>query len=92
MKTKYLLLLMLPLMVSCLQEDELKKPFVSNTPAVLNDGWNISSPENEGINSQRLAKIYADFHTDQDIWQARSLLVFRNGKLVAESYTKDDSD
>lgn len=92
MKTKYLLLLILPLMVSCLQEDELKKPFVSNTPAILNDGWTISSPENERIDAQKLAKIYADFHADQDIWQARSLLVFRNGKLVAESYTKDDSD
>jgi CubicO group peptidase (beta-lactamase class C family) len=80
------------LIVSCLQEDELKKPFVSNTPAVLNDGWTISSPENEGIDAQKLEKIYADFHADMDIWQARSLLVFRNGKLVAESYTKDDSD
>jgi CubicO group peptidase (beta-lactamase class C family) len=92
MKTKYLFFLMLPLLVSCLQEDELKKPFVSNTPAVLNDGWTISSPENEGIDSKKLEEIYTDFHAAQDIWQARSLLVFRNGKLVTESYTKDDSD
>jgi CubicO group peptidase (beta-lactamase class C family) len=92
MKTKYLLLLMLQLLISCLQEDELKKPFVSNTPVVLNDGWTISSPENEGIDSQKLEEIYAGFHTDQEIWQVRSLLVFRNGKLVSESYTKDDSD
>ena len=92
MKTKYLVLLLLPLLVSCLQEDELKRPFASNTPAVLNDGWTISSPENEGIDAQKLDDIYEDFHADMDIWQARSLLVFRNGKLVAESYTKDDTD
>jgi hypothetical protein len=75
-------------MVSCLQEDELKKPFVSNAPAILNDGWTISSPENERIDAQKLAKIYADFHADQDIWQARSLMVFRNGKLLQKATPK----
>ena len=39
-----------------------------------------------------LTEIYKDFHADENIWQVRSLLVFRNGKLVAESYTKDDND
>jgi len=92
MKTKYMLLLSVFLFSSCLQEDELKKPFISYTPTILNDGWIISNPESEGIDSQKLSEIYADFHAAQDIWQARSLLVFRNGKLVAESYTKDDSD
>ena len=92
MKTKYLLLLIIASLSSCLQEDELKKPFVLNTPPELHDGWILSSPENEGIDPQKLEEIYAGFHADQDIWQARSLLVFRNGKLVAESYTKDDSD
>lgn len=93
MKKKYILILILiPVFNSCMQEDELKKPFISNIPSSLNDGWNISSPENEGIDAQKLEEIYADFHADQDIWQARSLLVFRNGKLVAESYTKDDTD
>lgn len=92
MKTKYLLILIIPLFVSCLQEDELKRPFVSYTPTSLNDGWHISMPENEGINPQKLTSVYKEFHADMDIWQARSLLVFKNGKLVAESYTKDDAD
>lgn len=93
MKKKYFLtLIIIPVLSSCLQEDELKKPFVSNTPNELHDGWNLSSPENEGIDARKLEEIYTDFHNDQDIWQARSLLVFRNGNLVAESYTKDDFD
>jgi CubicO group peptidase (beta-lactamase class C family) len=92
MKIKFLLLLIFPMLASCLREDELKKPFVSYRPAILNDGWNISAPENEGIDAEKLEKIYTDYHADMDIWQARSLLVFRNGKLVAESYTKDDAD
>ncbi len=92
MKAKYGLILFLLFLTSCLFEDELKKPFVSYYPMELNDGWNLSTPENEGIDAQILSQIYADFHADQDIWQARSLLVFRNGKLIAESYTKDDND
>jgi len=83
---------MIPLCVACLQEDELKKPFISYKPAILNDGWDASTPENEGIDAVKLKKVFEDYHDDMDIWQARSLLVFRNGKLVAESYTKDDSD
>lgn len=92
MKTRILILLIIPLLVSCLQEDELKRPFISYVPATLNDGWIITTPENEGINPQKLTAIFRNFHADMDIWQVRSLLVFRNGKLVAESYTKDDAD
>ncbi len=92
MKTAYLLLPLILILSSCLKEDEPKKPFVSFAPAALNDGWNISTPVYEGIDSQELLKIYQDFHTDKQTWQVRSLLVFKNGKLIAESYTKDDSD
>jgi CubicO group peptidase (beta-lactamase class C family) len=58
----------------------------------MNDGWQISDPTAENIDPAALADIYKDFHADESIWQVRSLLVFRNGKLVAESYTKDDND
>jgi CubicO group peptidase (beta-lactamase class C family) len=92
MKSLYLFLPLILLLTSCVKEDDLKKPFISFTPEELNDGWNISSPENEGVDSLQLSEIYREFHARQDIWQARSLLVFRNGKLVAESYTKEDAD
>lgn len=77
---------------SCLREDDLKKPFVSYKPVKLNDGWDISSPQAEGMNASALQKVYKKFHEDESLWQVRSLLVFRNGKLIAESYTKDDND
>jgi hypothetical protein len=88
----YFFVVFLTLFTSCLKEDELKMPFKSFTPIVRNDGWEISSPELENMDFDGLSKIYKDFHEDEDSWQARSLLVFRNGKLVAESYTKDTSD
>lgn len=78
--------------VSCLKEDELKKPFVTYLPKQLNDGWLVSTPEAENIDAEALTEIFQDYHTDNQLWQVRSLLVFRNGNLVAESYTKDDED
>ncbi len=80
------------LLSACLSEDEIKKPFVTYVPPALNDGWEISTPAAEQMDESKLKAIYEDFHNDKDTWQVRSLLVFRNGKLVAESYTKDDLD
>ncbi len=76
----------------CLTEPDLKMPFRNFTPENLNDGWEISTPSAEGIDSLGMLSVFQDFHNDEDVWQVRSLSVFRNGKLVAESYTKDNSD
>ncbi len=80
------------LLVSCLPEDALKTSFASYRPAAMNDGWAISTPSAEAIDSTTLSEIYRQFHSDATLWQVRSLLVFRNGNLVAESYTKDPAD
>lgn len=77
---------------SCLKEDELKLPFTTYSPHELTDGWAVSTPENESMDGTVLKDIYQDFHQNKDLWQVRSLLVFRNNKLVAESYTKDIDD
>lgn len=92
MRKTSLFLFLLLLFTSCLKEDDLKKPFRSFVPKRMQDGWEVSSPSEQGIDSAELTAIYKDFHSDDNIWQARSLLVFRNGKLVAESYTKDNND
>jgi CubicO group peptidase (beta-lactamase class C family) len=92
MKNSIIFIAILFLLTSCLQEDEYKKPFVSFVPEQISDGWQISSPDAENMDVEGLKAIYKDFHADKTIWQVRSLLVFRNGKLVAESYTKDNSD
>ncbi len=58
----------------------------------IGDGWVLSNPSAENIDSLALDKIYKDIYADDDIWMTKSMLVFRNGKLVAESYLKDDID
>jgi CubicO group peptidase (beta-lactamase class C family) len=77
---------------SCLKDDPLKIPFQSFSPAHLGDGWEIAEPAEAGIDGEALKEVYKYVHEDDNVWQIRSLLVFRNNKLVAESYMKDRND
>jgi len=92
MKKNFIYLLLLLLVSGCLKNDELNKAFESFTPKEINDGLNISNPSAENIDSNALINIYRSVYEDDNLWSLRSLLVFRNGKLVSESYMKDDND
>jgi CubicO group peptidase (beta-lactamase class C family) len=76
----------------CLREDDMKKPYDGFSPVDISDGWDISSPAAEQIDSLALDRVYKDVYKDDNTWGMKSLLVFRNGKLVAESYLKDEAD
>jgi CubicO group peptidase (beta-lactamase class C family) len=76
----------------CFKDDELNLPYISYEPKNINDGLIISSPINEQVDSQLLNEIYAEVYNDENLWSLRSLLVFRNGKLISESYLKDEKD
>jgi hypothetical protein len=84
-------LLIFILNTSCLSEDSLKLPFNGFTPKDISDGWTISGPAAENIDDSRLTGIFENLH-ENDIWQIKSFLVFRNGNLVAESYMKDRNE
>lgn len=92
MKTHCLLLGCLWLLCSsCLKEDQ-KIPFTTNEPIILDDGWSVSSPSREGMDESALSRLYDSIHSDEGLWQIRSLLVFKNDKLIAESYMRDPRD
>ncbi len=74
-----------------LPDDSLKIPF-NNTPARLDDGWRIATPESQGFDPVRLGQAYELFFSEDDYVPARSLLVVRNGYLVAEGYCRDLDD
>jgi CubicO group peptidase (beta-lactamase class C family) len=76
----------------CLVDDELNLPFDSYTPAELSDGLIISSPADENMDPVILEEIYKSVYTDDNLWSLRSLLVFKNGRLVSEAYLKDKGD
>jgi len=80
------------ILASCLKDDTMKIPFQSYSPQSLGDGWEVAEPSKVGIDEEALKDIYRYVHEDDNLWQIRSLLVFRNNKLVAESYMKDPND
>jgi CubicO group peptidase (beta-lactamase class C family) len=80
------------ILASCLKDDPIKVPFQSYIPASLGDGWEIAEPATENIDGEALKEVYRYVHDEKNVWQIRSLLVFRNNKLVAESYMKDPND
>jgi CubicO group peptidase (beta-lactamase class C family) len=77
---------------SCLKDDELNLSFDSYEPINIEDGLVLSNPEDENMDSGLLTDTYRTVYEDDNLWSLRSLLVFRNGKLVAETYLKDKSD
>ena len=92
-QTKYLVCLLLILaMTSCLKDESFKLTYEGFQPISRNDGWNISSPENENMNRSLLDAAYKLMYEDNRFMMARSLLVIRNGKLVAEAYPHDKND
>jgi CubicO group peptidase (beta-lactamase class C family) len=81
----------LALLTGCLKED-LKQHYKGFEPVDIDDGWSLSTPSAEQIDSLALDQVYRYLYENDDYWMTKSLLVFRNGKLVAESYLKDDED
>ncbi len=87
-----LALLALIYATGCLKEGKMKKPYKGFTPHSYADGWATSSPSAEKMDSASLERIYEDVIADDGTWMMKSLLVFRNKKLIAESYFKDEAD
>jgi CubicO group peptidase (beta-lactamase class C family) len=64
----------------------------SNVPEQLNDGWEVASPEEVGIDPEILDEVHADFASEDRYFNAKSLLVVKNGKLVFEAYCRNADD
>lgn len=88
----FFFIMLLFLFSSCLKDDDLNLPYVSYKPVDIGDGLELSSPADEQMDSVALDAVYKEVYTDDNFWSLRSLLVFRNGKLVSEAYLKSESD
>lgn len=92
---KKILTFIFPFMVllsSCLREEDATLPFETLVPRQLNDSWTVTTPESAGFDAEALTRVFEDFHSDRKMWQPRSLIVIKDGRLVAETYTKDRND
>ena len=76
-------------MQSCLKDEPLKLSYNGFQPLVIGDGWQVSTPAEENMNEDFLDIAYQLIYNNERYVMARSLLVLRNGKIVAESYPHD---
>jgi len=84
-------LLCILLFNSCVGEGPLKLKY-NVIPAELDDDWQISPPELEGIDSEAIKSVYQAFFSNTHFLNGISLLVIRNGHLVAEGYARNKRD
>jgi len=80
------------ILCSCIKEGPLKRTYEGFSPGDIADGWSIAVPSQVQIDSMALDGIYRDLYVAEENWMVKSLLVFRNGKLISEAYFKTDSD
>jgi CubicO group peptidase (beta-lactamase class C family) len=77
---------------SCMEDQKSKLDFSNYNPREVNDGWLLSSPENEKMDKKLIDSAYNLVYRDDRFVMARSLIIIRNGKIVAESYINNPSD
>ena len=50
--------------LSCLTDPDIKLKFESYIPEQLNDGWEISTPQAEGFDFNKIDRIYVDLFSE----------------------------
>ena len=76
----------------CIQDDHLNARISVIDPVEIVDGTLISTVQAENVDAPSMVDIYSDALNDEDLWSMKSLLVYRNNKLITEAYPRDRSD
>jgi hypothetical protein len=79
-------------MPSCLKDEPVKLEYNGFQPLVISDDWQLSTPSEQNMNEDLLHTAYQLIYTNERYVMARSLLVIRNGKIVAEAYPNNPDD
>jgi CubicO group peptidase (beta-lactamase class C family) len=79
------------ILVSCLKDEPFKLPYQGFQPVETGDGWIISSPGLEDMDSLKLDQVYRYIYRENQFMLVSSMIIIRNGKIVAEAYPRDPS-
>jgi len=90
-RSTFLCCLLLTL-TGCIADKNLKLPYSGFNPSQLNDGWVISTPNDQGLDEIKLEQIYRTLFDEAEFTSIRSLLLVRHGNLVGEAYFRDTTD
>lgn len=87
-----LIITILVLLVSCLKDDELKLKTIKYQPVELNDGWGLSPASSVNFNMDILDELMDSIYSEDHFLQIHSMVIVKDGKLVAEAYPRTLSD
>lgn len=96
MKTKILsavkLIMLIVILSSCMEDEPFKLPYTGFEPREINDGWIISTPEAENVSRSILENVFDVVYGENRFRLIRSVIIIRNGKIIAEVYPHDPDD
>ena len=75
----------------CLPQGQLKIPY-NRTPRQQADGWPIAAPDTQGVDNAAVDAAYKQAFSPDKLPGIVSLVVSRNGVLIAEGYMRDVND
>jgi CubicO group peptidase (beta-lactamase class C family) len=88
MKQLTLILLSLFLLSSCLKDEDLKLKTVTYLPSEQNDGWILNPVSSENFNMDIFNEVMDAVYSNDDFLLVRSLVIVKDGKLMAETYPR----
>jgi len=93
MKIKiYTLILLLGFLAACMEDEPFKLSYAGFEPREINDGWLLSTPEKENVDRLKLERVFNTFYNENRFRLFRSLIIVRNGRIIAEVYPHDPND
>jgi len=92
MKRIILIPVLLFILSSCLKDEDMKLKTVTYLPSELNDGWTINPVSSEIFNMDRFNEVMNAVYSNDDFLLIRSLVIVKDGKLIAESYPRTLTD
>lgn len=92
MKQLTLIFLSLFLLSSCLKDEDLKLKTVEYQPAELNDGWILNPVTSENFKMDIFNEVMNAVYSNDDFLLVRSLVIVKDGKLMAEAYPRTKAD
>jgi CubicO group peptidase (beta-lactamase class C family) len=75
-----------------MDDEPFKIEYEGFTPREINDGWLISTPENESVDRAKLERVFNVVYREERFRLIRSVIIVRNGKIIAEAYPHDPND
>jgi CubicO group peptidase (beta-lactamase class C family) len=80
------------LAASCVLLDAETKHRFTSVPEDIGDGWTIGTPEDVGLDPDRLAAMHDELLREDQFFGTKGVLIAKDGLLVFETYLRDPAD